>query len=278
VDSLPAVTTDPANETVDQGQPATFTAAGTGTPAPLVQWQVSTDGGTTFTDVAGASSGTYTFTTAAGDNGNQYRATFTNAAGTVDSTAATLTLRTLPVITNQPTSISVRERGVALFGAAASSYPAPTVQWQVSTNGGTSFTNVSGATATSYPFIATAALDHHQYRAVFTNSVGSTATAPATLTVTAAVPVKITTPSLRGGTTKAAYSASLKASGGVAPYRWSLTSGKLPGGLALSSTGVISGRAKVAGTSTFVVKVMDTKTSITPQTSATAKLSITIAK
>ena len=72
------------------------------------------------------------------------------------------------------------------------------------------------------------------------------------------------------------YSATLKASGGVKPYTWSLESGKLPAGLTLSSAGIISGKATTAGTETFVVKVVDTKTSVTPQTSATKQLSITI--
>ncbi len=280
VDSLPSVSTQPTSQTVNQGQPVTFSAAATGTPAPTVQWEVSTDGGTSFTDISGATSTTYTFTTAAGDNGNQYEAAFTNSVGTVGSAPATLTLRTLPVVTTQPTSASAKERGKATFTAAASGYPAPTVQWQVSTNGGTSFSTIKGATATTYSFTTSASESHHQYRAVFTNSVGSTDSNPATLTVTAAAPVKITTTSLPKGsiykTTKSVYSTTLKASGGVSPYTWSLESGKLPAGLKLSSSGVISGKATTAGTVKFVVKVVDTKTAVTPQTSATKALSITI--
>ena len=169
VDTEPAVTTQPASKAVNEGQPVTFTAAANGTPAPTVQWQVSTDGGNTFNDVLGAMSTTYTFTTAAGDNGNQYRAAFTNVVGTVDSNPATLTLNTLPVITAQPANTSVRERAVAHFAAAATSYPTPTVRWQVSTNGGTTFSTIKGATATSYSFTASAGQNHDQYRAVFTN-------------------------------------------------------------------------------------------------------------
>jgi hypothetical protein len=52
----------------------------------------------------------------------------------------------------------------------------------------------------------------------------------------------------------------------------------LPAGLTLSSAGVISGKALAARTSTFVVKVVDTKDAVTPQTSATKTLSITINK
>jgi hypothetical protein len=280
VNSLPVITVQPSSETVNQGQQATFTAAATGTPTPGVQWQVSTDGGTTFTSISGTGSATYSFTTAAGENGNEYRAAFTNTAGTVYSAAATLTLRTLPIVTTQPANTSVRERAVAHFTAAASSYPTPGVQWQVSTNGGTSFSNIAKATSTTYSVTATAAENKDRYRAVFTNPVGSTPSAAATLTVTAAVPVRITTTSLREGsvyrTTKSVYSATLKASGGVAPYAWSLASGKLPAGLTLSSSGAISGKARAARTTTFVVRVEDTKTAVTPRTSATKTLSITI--
>lgn len=282
VDSLPVVNTQPTSVTVNEGQQATFTAGAVGRPSPTVQWQLSTDGGTTFNNIGAATSTTYSFTTAAGENGNQYRAAFTNSVGTAYSAPATLTLRTLPVITTQPANTSAHERTVARFSAAASSYPTPSVQWQVSTNGGTTFTNIAKATSTSYSFTTTASENHHKYRAVFSNPVGSVDSAPATLTVTAAVPVKITTTSLHAGsvyrTSKTAYSATLRASGGITPYRWSLASGKLPAGLTLSSTGVISGKALAARTSTFVVKVVDTKDAVTPQTSATKTLSITINK
>jgi hypothetical protein len=281
VDVAPAVTTQPANETVTEGQQVTFSAAGDGTPAPTIQWQVSTDGGHTFVDVPGATSTTYSFTTAAGDNGNQYEAAFHNSVGTVDSNPATLTLNTLPVITTQPVNTTAREKAVAHFTAAGTGYPTPGVRWQVSTNGGTTFTNIKGATATSYSFTTSASENHHQYRAVFTNIAGSTTTNPATLTVTAAVPVFIVTPtSLRSGTvyriTKSTYSFALRASGGISPYTWSLASGKLPSGLTLNSSGVISGNAKSVGTTTFQAKVVDTKTTVSPQTSATKTFSITI--
>jgi hypothetical protein len=90
----------------------------------------------------------------------------------------------------------------------------------------------------------------------------------------------VTTASLPGGTLKAAYSTSLSASGGNPPYRWSVASGssRLPPGLKLKPTGVISGKPKTAGTYSFTVQVVDTKTKTKPKTQneATATLSITI--
>lgn len=55
-----------------------------------------------------------------------------------------------------------------------------------------------------------------------------------------------------------AYSATLKAAGGQAPYTYTLSAGALPTGLYLdSATGVISGSASAAGTASFTVRATD---------------------
>src|SRR5262249_8199285 len=54
----PIITTQPANQSVTAGQSATFTAAASGNPTPTVQWEVSTDGGTTWNAIGGATSTT----------------------------------------------------------------------------------------------------------------------------------------------------------------------------------------------------------------------------
>src|ERR1700676_1428176 len=52
----------------------------------------------------------------------------------------------------------------------------------------------------------------------------------------------VTTSSLPDGRLGTAYSQSLGATGGVPPYRWTVTGGSLPAGLMLNgSTGLISG-------------------------------------
>ena len=57
------------------------------------QWQVSIDGGNTFTNIDGATSTTLTLnTTTASENGDLYRAVFTNFLGSATTTAALLTI------------------------------------------------------------------------------------------------------------------------------------------------------------------------------------------
>ncbi|MCX6916160.1 MAG: leucine-rich repeat protein [Verrucomicrobia bacterium] len=60
---------------------------------------------------------------------------------------------------------------------------------------------------------------------------------------------------LPSGATGTAYSQSLAASGGVAPYTWSIASGGLPLGLELSSAGAITGTPSMATNATFTVRV-----------------------
>lgn len=72
--------------------------------------------------------------------------------------------------------------------------------------------------------------------------------------------VKITTNSLPSAVAGLSYQQQLTASGGVGPYVWSLTSGTLPPGISLSTTGVISGRPTSLGQFTFEVSVIDSKT------------------
>ena len=136
----PQVTTQPTDQTALAGGSATFTAAASGTPTPTVQWQLSTDGGATYADIPGATSGSLTLTSVTiGQNNNRYRAVFTNSAGGATTNAATLTVTSTavaPQITTQPANQSVIADATATFTAAATGDPDPAVQWQLSTNGG----------------------------------------------------------------------------------------------------------------------------------------------
>jgi uncharacterized protein len=88
-----------------------------------------------------------------------------------------------PDITTQPTNQSVPPGGTATFTAAASGSPTPTVQWQVSVNGGSTWIDAPGLTSTTISGMPTAFLNGWEFRAVFTNDEGAAATNAATLTV-----------------------------------------------------------------------------------------------
>ena len=98
----------PLSTTLLTGQSIVFEAAATGTPAPTVQWEISTNGGTAWSAVEGATTDQLavdSVTVVA--SGTQYRAVFTNAGGRAISQAATLT-------------VSATDYGVAAWGENSS--------------------------------------------------------------------------------------------------------------------------------------------------------------
>jgi hypothetical protein len=79
-----------------------------------------------------------------------------------------------------------------------------------------------------------------------------------TYTLTIACPQILINPnSLPSGTRLLAYSETLSATNGTAPYSYAVTAGALPGGLTLSSSGTISGNPTAAGKFTFTVTATD---------------------
>ncbi|WP_200302043.1 immunoglobulin I-set domain protein [Streptomyces adelaidensis] len=94
--------------------------------------------------------------------------------------------RMSPEVTQSPTDRTVAPGAEVSFVAAAEGTPEPTVKWEVSVNGGQTWSAIEGATRNTYTFTAKASHDGYEYRAVFTNSVGATRTSPFTLTVTEA--------------------------------------------------------------------------------------------
>jgi hypothetical protein len=63
---------------------------------------------------------------------------------------------------------------------------------------------------------------------------------------------------LTPGKVSSPYSQVLAASGGTAPYKWTLIAGRLPDGLNLDQTGTITGTPSAAGTLRFTLQVSDT--------------------
>ena len=253
VNTLPVFSVNPANQSVTAGGNVTFTVAASGLPTPTYQWQVSTDGGTTWSPVSnggvysGATSPSLTITGAtAGMNSFEYEALAVNAAAPsgAPSTAATLTVNTVPAFSTNPTSLSVATGGNATLTAAASGVPAPAFQWQVSINGGATWSTISngavysGATTATLTITgATFGMNGYLYEAVATNAVSNITSNPATLTVIPPAPT-ITSSLAVSGVQGAQFQYLIVGS----PVVSSFSTSTLPAGLIFSSsTGTISG-------------------------------------
>jgi hypothetical protein len=184
VRAAPVILTNPTDQTVLAGSSVTFTASASDYPTPTVQWQQSTNG-TNYTNIAGATSTTLTLNSVtAGQNNYHYRAVFTNSAGSATTIAAILAVQTAPTIMTNPGNKTVTAGQSVTFTAAATGSPTPTVQWQVSTDGGVTFTDIAGANSAILTLSnVSASQNGYEYWAVFTNSVGSATTLAAILTV-----------------------------------------------------------------------------------------------
>ncbi len=182
--TAPIVTLKPANQTVSAGQTALFTAEASGSPAPSVQWQMSTDGGKTFTNIPGATSTTLSLLAKGTMTGDEYRAVFTNTAGQIASIAGILTVKNFaPIITLQPASVSTTAQKIVRFTVVDAADPTATFQWQKAAKGSSKFTNIKGATSATVSVAATKAANGQKYRVVITNKFGKVTSQAAVLEV-----------------------------------------------------------------------------------------------
>ncbi len=124
VGSAPTISTQPANTTLCEGSNGTLTVVAAGTPTPTIfQWQVSTDGGVTWTNLTTGGSYTATLTltnVTLAMNNNRYRVIITNSCGmTITSNVITLTVNARPVIaiTPLPTRICLSDTLVPLVAS-----------------------------------------------------------------------------------------------------------------------------------------------------------------
>lgn len=117
-----------------------------------------------------------------------------------------------------------------------------------------SFTDV---TSTSATYVAPASVSSALGITVTATSVAQPTQSATTAPFYVMPPPTITTTSLPIATPNAIYSASLTATGGVQPLKWSLASGSLPAGVSLNSAGTLYGTPTTGGTSNFTLKVTD---------------------
>jgi hypothetical protein len=179
----PTISVQPGNQIVTVGGSATFSVIAGGTPIPTYQWNFN------GTAIAGATSSSYSVTNAQSANAGSYTVLVSNSAGSVTSSAATLTVNSAstggsssgpPTITAQPVSTSTTVGFLAQFSVTATPFSGTTYQWYK--NG----TLIPGATSFLYTIAASALTDAGSYTVVVSDSAGSVTSAAATLTVNSA--------------------------------------------------------------------------------------------
>jgi hypothetical protein len=237
------------------GTQGSFSLIATGYPAAIFSETGALPGTVTLSS-AGVLSGT-----PAGGTGGTYPITVTASNGiqAAATQAFTLTVNFAPSVTTQPSSTTATAGSTATFTAAASGNPAPTVQWQVSTNGGAAFANISGATSNTLTLTGvTASMSGYEYRAVFTNSAGSATTSSATLTVSGTGQAPAITSAPSAGFANGVYSTfTVTTTGSPTPKITIPATAILPAGVTFvdngNGTATLSGNPAVNGNYTFTV-------------------------
>jgi Concanavalin A-like lectin/glucanases superfamily/Immunoglobulin domain/Immunoglobulin I-set domain len=169
--TAPSITTQPQSATVKTNTGIILSVVATGT-APLgYQWKRS---GTNF---PGGTTPSLNFSSAKTTDSGVYSVVVSNRYGTITSSNATLTVITPPLITSQPTNLTVGISSNALFTVDVSGGAPYAYQWRF---GGT---NLDDATDSSLLITNAQTTNAGSYSVVITNFAGSTTSAVATLTV-----------------------------------------------------------------------------------------------
>ncbi len=231
--AVPVVSAHPANKIICVNNSTTFSATVSGTNLSY-QWQVSTNGGGTWANITNGS--TYSNVTTAimtvlsattGMNNNQYRCVI-NPCSTITN-AATLTVNSAPAVTSNPTNSTICPNGSTSFTCSGTG-SGIAYQWQVSTNGGVSYSNITNggvynnATTTTLNITnAPGTMNGYRYRCVISGSCSPFATTSEARLIMGAAPVVTVQPPSKVVCTGTTGSTSLTATGYINTYQWEVS-------------------------------------------------------
>ncbi|MFB9090022.1 GEVED domain-containing protein, partial [Flavobacterium paronense] len=233
------------------GESTVLSVAATATDIAY-QWQLSTNGGSTYTDIVSATSASYTITTATPSmNGYKYQVVISGAApcSAVTPTATTLTVNTPVVVGTPPASATVCSGTTATFTVGATG-TGLNYQWQVSTNGGSSWSTVGTNAATLSLAAVTVGMNSNQYQVIVSGASPCTSFTPSPVTLTVNPAITTTNPTNQtvciGGTATYSVTAS-----NVVSYQWEVStdtgSNWLPIGTDSASLSVTGATAGMSG-------------------------------
>ena len=170
----PVITGQPQPVTVSAGQTAQFSVTATGTAPLAYQWQRN------GVNIAGSTAANCSVVNAQSANMGSYRVIVSNAAGSVTSTAATLTVNPavqLPVVLTQPAAATRTVGQSVTFTIAASGSGSLAYQWYLDG------IPIAGANVPSYTLPAVALTDAGAYTAGVRNTAGEVLSSPALLVI-----------------------------------------------------------------------------------------------
>ena len=254
-----------ASQIIDQGQQIPFTATVTSDPLSQgVTWSLTGPGSLSSQTKTGA---TYSASGATGS------ATVT-ATAVADSTKAapvSIIVTSLPSFTT--TTLPAATVGSAYSQAVSVTGGAGTLTYSISTGALPAGLNLNSSTGAITGTPTASGTANFTLKVTDSSTAGpQSATQPLSITVNPA-PLVITTSSLPDGSVGGLYSAAVQSTGGTGAISWSIVGSSLPPGLALSTTGAITGTPTAAGTVNVTFQAAD---SGSPQQIKQATLPITI--
>ncbi len=221
-----AITSQPVNVTAKAGDKVTFSVKATG-EGLTYQWQYRNAGVTTWSNSGAAAAKTANMTFTVGTdktlNGRQYRCVVKDSKGsTLNTNAATLTVKSAVSITSQPANITAKAGDTVTFSVKASG-DGLTYQWQYKNAGAADWVNsgIKAAKTANMTFAVGTdkTLNGRQYRCIVKDASGTSVTSnAATLTVSA---LAITSqPASVTAAVGAKATFTVKASGTGLTYQW----------------------------------------------------------
>ncbi|RAV97989.1 PKD-like domain-containing protein [Pseudochryseolinea flava] len=261
VNANPVVTTAPTAQVSCEGGTATFNVVATGAGLAY-QWR---ENGTPISNggiYSGATSPTLTLTgVTAAMSGRTYSVVITGSCDNATTTAVALTVNINPVITSHPSSVVICESDATSFTVNAGTTTSPSYQWQISTDGGVSYTDLTSVapysgvtTATLNVSSASLSMNGNRYRVRVSGTCSSPVTSNAAVLGVNANPVVTTAPTAQVSCEGGTATFNVVATGAGLAYQWR------ENGTPISNGGIYSGATSPTLTLTGVTAAMSGRT------------------
>jgi hypothetical protein len=182
----PSINSQPTNQTAAQGGSAAFQVTASGSSLLSYQWWFN------GTNAVGTDTNVLTLTGLQPSQAGSYNVVITNAAGSITSALAQLTVLIPPSIINQPTNQTSPVSASVTFSVAVSGSSPLTYQWTFNGNA------VPGATSSTFVLTNVQSSQAGMYAVNITNIAGSITSSPARLSIL--VSPTISDPSINGTT------------------------------------------------------------------------------